>query len=229
MERLDALTPEPGETLKKNAVTCLFSPRATKDMLTWYADQISGAESAVMFTGAFGVSEILAPAFAEDRDFLRFILLEKPPTKKTKELLGRDRDLVIVYGNVLGEAFTANKKGELTLRRKIPGAAWRQLTEEREKAWQEFHREFARPDREVSKPEQKKDLHEKFGDAAKGADRSAKSGRTIEDVLAERTNRKGWRARRTAAERKADGSYRERERGEDDRGRSRQRDGYERD
>ena len=69
-------------------MTCLFSPRATKDMLTWYADRIRGAESAVMFTGAFGVSEILAPAFAEDRDFLRFILLEKPPSKKTRELLG---------------------------------------------------------------------------------------------------------------------------------------------
>lgn len=119
--QLDALTPEPGETIEKNAVTCLFSPRATKDMLTWYADRIRSAESAVMFTGAFGVSEILAPAFAEDRDFLRFILLEKPPSKKTKELLGRDRDLIIVYGNVLGEAFAANKKGELTVRRKIPG------------------------------------------------------------------------------------------------------------
>jgi phosphatidylserine/phosphatidylglycerophosphate/cardiolipin synthase-like enzyme len=121
VDHLEALTPEPGEALEKNAVTCLFSPRATKDMLTWYAEQIRGADSAVMFTGAFGVSEILAPAFAEDRDFLRFILLEKPPTKKTKELLGRDRDLIIVYGNVLGEAFTANKKGELAVRRKIPG------------------------------------------------------------------------------------------------------------
>lgn len=108
-------------------------------------------------------------------------------------------------------------------------AAWRQLTEEREKAWQEFHREFARPGREAPKPEHQKDLHEKFGDAAKGADRSNKSGRTIEDVLAERTNRQGWRARRSAAERKADGSYREREREKDDRGRGRQRDGYERD
>lgn len=108
-------------------------------------------------------------------------------------------------------------------------AAWRQLSEEREKAWREFHLEFVRPNREAAKPENQKELHEKFGDAAKGTDRSAKSPRTIEDVLAERTNRKGWRARRSAAERKADGSYRERDRVEDDRGRSRKRDGYERD
>ena len=118
---LDKLTPEPGAELDPNSVTCLFSPRSGKDMLEWYANRILEAKSSVMFTGGFGFNETLAPAFAEDRDFLRFVLLEKPPTAKTKGLLGPDHDLIVVYGNVLGESYIANKKGELTLRRKIPG------------------------------------------------------------------------------------------------------------
>ena len=118
---LDALTPDPGATLQDNTTTCVFSPRAKATLLDWYASRIRGANSCVMFTGGFGVTEKLAPAFAEDKDFLRFLLLEKPPTQKTKAALGNDHDLLIVYGNVLGEIWAANAKGELTLRRKIPG------------------------------------------------------------------------------------------------------------
>ncbi len=121
IDELAKLTPEPPEKLPKNSVTCLFSPRETRDMLDWYSRRILEAENAVMFTGGFGVSEFLAPAFAKDRDFLRFILLEKPPTKKAKKLLGPDRDLIVVYGNVLGQTYLANKKGELTRRKDIPG------------------------------------------------------------------------------------------------------------
>jgi phosphatidylserine/phosphatidylglycerophosphate/cardiolipin synthase-like enzyme len=115
------LTPDPPSSLALNRTTCLFSPRASAAMLDWYSERILGAASAVFYTGGFGVSEKLAPAFAKDQPFLRFLLLEKPPTKKTKALLGPDRDLVVVYGNVLGEIWKANAKGELTLRRSIPG------------------------------------------------------------------------------------------------------------
>lgn len=118
---LEELTPEPKDVLGASSITCLFSPRKTRNMLDWYAARITDAESAVMFTGGFGVSEYLAPAFAENKNALRFIMLEKPATKKTQELLGDDRGMIVVYGNVLGENYVAGKNGELTSRREIPG------------------------------------------------------------------------------------------------------------
>jgi phosphatidylserine/phosphatidylglycerophosphate/cardiolipin synthase-like enzyme len=121
VEKLAALTRDPGAELPKRSTTCLFSPRSSSAMLDWYAARILGANGMIMYTGGFGVTEKLAPALGKDRDFLRFILLEKPPTQKAAKLLGSDRDLVVVYGNVLGEIWTKNKKGELTLRRPIPG------------------------------------------------------------------------------------------------------------
>jgi phosphatidylserine/phosphatidylglycerophosphate/cardiolipin synthase-like enzyme len=120
--KLEVLTPDPGATLG-DGVTCLFSPRNSSRMLKWYGDQISAAQQVVMFTGAFGVNETLANAFAIDRDFLRYLVLEKPPTRKTQALLGAhgDKDIIVVPGQVLGEVWALNDKGEATLRRPIPG------------------------------------------------------------------------------------------------------------
>lgn len=119
---LEALTPDPEATLD-GGVSCLFSPRSGARMLKWYADRIRDAGQVVMFTGAFGVNEKLATAFAEDRDILRYIMLEKPPTRKTQALLSanHDRDIIVVPGQVLGEVWALNDKGEATLRRPIPG------------------------------------------------------------------------------------------------------------
>lgn len=92
--------------------TVVLSPRTSSKMLGWYSDRIRQAEHSVMFTAAFGVSKRLVPAFAEDRDFLRFILTEKKPRPETAELFKRDRDLLISMGSTLGrDAF----------QRKIPG------------------------------------------------------------------------------------------------------------
>ncbi len=120
---LEALTPDPAAALAPG-VTCLFSPRGSARMLKWYADRIRDAEQVVMFTGAFGVNEKLAASFAEDRDILRYVMLEKPPSKKTQALLSanHDRDIIVVPGQVLGEVWAFNDKGEATLRRPIPGA-----------------------------------------------------------------------------------------------------------
>jgi len=48
------------------------------------------------------------------------VLMEKPPTRKVATLFKGDRDIVVAYGNVLGQTYLPNKKGELTLRRNIP-------------------------------------------------------------------------------------------------------------
>jgi hypothetical protein len=90
-------------------------------MLSWYADRITDAHEAALFTGAFGVNEKLAEAFSGKREFVRFLPLEKPPSRKTQGLLGKDRGMQVVYGDVLGQGYQENKKGELTLRRDIPG------------------------------------------------------------------------------------------------------------
>jgi phosphatidylserine/phosphatidylglycerophosphate/cardiolipin synthase-like enzyme len=120
--KLEVLTPDPVAILG-DGVTCLFSPRNSSRMLKWYGDQISAAQQVVMFTGAFGVNETLANAFAIDRDFLRYLVLEKPPTRKTQALLGAngDKDIIVVPGQVLGEVWAVNDKGEATMRRPIPG------------------------------------------------------------------------------------------------------------
>lgn len=121
---LEALTPDPATPLP-TGVTSLFSPRGSARILKWYAEQIRQAKQVVMFTGAFGVNEKLAAAFAEDRDILRYVMLEKPPTRKTQALLSanHDRDIIVVPGQVLGEVWALNDEGEATLRRPIPGFA----------------------------------------------------------------------------------------------------------
>lgn len=119
-DAVEAITPDPPDDLPQG-ITALFSPRHRARMLKWYAQRIEGAREAVLFTGAFGVNEKLAAAFSKDRDFLRYLLLEKPPSRKTAALLGDDHDLITVSGNVLGEVWKENDKGELTLRRRIPG------------------------------------------------------------------------------------------------------------
>lgn len=120
-EKLDALTPQPGDELEAGTTTCLFSPRKTSKMLDWYAKRVSDATGAILYTGGFGVTDKLAVALSKEKDFLRYLLLEKPPTAKARKLLGSDRGIVTVYGNVLGEVWTRNKKGELTIRKEIPG------------------------------------------------------------------------------------------------------------
>jgi phosphatidylserine/phosphatidylglycerophosphate/cardiolipin synthase-like enzyme len=118
--RVEALTPHPSATLPAGT-TCVFSPRGDSSMLQWYAEQIRGAEELVLYAGGFGLDEKLALAIAEERDFLRYLLLEKPPRTKTKALLGNDPDLITVFGSVLGEVWVKDKHGELTIRREIPG------------------------------------------------------------------------------------------------------------
>jgi phosphatidylserine/phosphatidylglycerophosphate/cardiolipin synthase-like enzyme len=71
-----------------------------------------------MITTPFGVSEALIEPLAEDRDFLRYVLMEKPPTDKVRARLSRDKDLQYAYGAVLGEIYTF-RNGEPTARKPI--------------------------------------------------------------------------------------------------------------
>jgi len=114
---------------------------------------------------------------------------------------------------------------------------WRQLAAEREKVWSDYRKAFANPEVEQEIAGHQTSHRDQFRDAASGttkpenerrADKIKKDGADI-TPSAEKSSRRDWRARRSAAERKADGSYKKRDRDNDGGGRSRQRDRYDRD
>jgi phosphatidylserine/phosphatidylglycerophosphate/cardiolipin synthase-like enzyme len=118
-EKVLKLTPNPAALIAEKSVVRVFSPRAKADLLKWYSDRVEDAVNSVMFTAAFGVAKQLAPSIVADRDCLRFILMEKPPTKEFEAELKKDRrDLLFSYGDVLGEMYTF-KNGKPTARKKI--------------------------------------------------------------------------------------------------------------
>lgn len=113
-----AISPYPPALVAESSKTCVFSPRQTASMLNWYADRMSDATSSIMFTAAFTVADDFIEPLARDRDFLRFVLKEKPPTAVERKALSGDRDLQISYGAVLG-AQLAVKDGKIVHKRKV--------------------------------------------------------------------------------------------------------------
>jgi hypothetical protein len=111
---------------------------------------------------------------------------------------------------------------------------WRQLAAEREKVWSDYRKEFATPEPQQDKASQQQSHRDEFRGAASGttqdgakpADQNQGNG-VDRTPTTEKSVRRDWRARRSAAERKADGTYKKRDRGNDDGGRSRERDRHE--
>jgi hypothetical protein len=116
---------------------------------------------------------------------------------------------------------------------------WRQLAAERRKVWSDYRQEFAIKEAEQENAGQQQSHRDEFREAASGTTRAEakpeheRKGDQNQGNGADRTpateksTRRDWRARRSAAERKADGTYKERDRGNDDGGRSRERDRHE--
>ena len=113
-------------------------------------------------------------------------------------------------------------------------AVWRQLAAEREKVWSDYRQEFAIKEAAQENAGQQQSHRDEFREAASGnvKPERERSDDQIQGTGADRTlpveksTRRDWRARRSAAERKADGTYKKRDRGKDDGGRGRQRDRY---
>ncbi|GAB4514236.1 MAG: phospholipase D-like domain-containing protein [Roseibium sp.] len=90
--------PTPANAAAPAGTTTVFSPRRA-GMMEWYANRLGGARSGAMFTAAFGVATELAEKFGEDRDFLRFLLMERPDRNPDEQrLIERDRDTRIALG-----------------------------------------------------------------------------------------------------------------------------------
>ncbi|WP_425101834.1 phospholipase D-like domain-containing protein [Tropicibacter sp. S64] len=112
----EARTPPPPEQLPENSITPLFSPRSGSTELDWYGRRIEEAEQTVILTSAFGVTTRLARYFDNDRDYLRYVLMEQRSRGEgAQEMVERDRDTRVVFGQGLG--FTGSK-GRW---RKVPG------------------------------------------------------------------------------------------------------------
>lgn len=95
-------TPYPGDSLPDTGITPMFSPRQRSKMLDWYGNRLSQAQQVVMFTAAFGVTRRLAKHFDNDRDYLRFLLMErKNRNAETQAMLERDWDTRIALGEAL--------------------------------------------------------------------------------------------------------------------------------
>jgi len=95
-------TPFVGDNLPQTGITPIFSPRQRSKMLDWYGDRLEAADQTVMLTAAFGVTRRLAERFDNNRDFLRFLLMEKRNrSDETQAMLERDRDTRIALGAAL--------------------------------------------------------------------------------------------------------------------------------
>jgi len=64
-----------------NSVSAIFSPRADNGALEWYGERMGAATQSLGFTAAFGISSTLSPVLLENKDFLRFILVETEGNK----------------------------------------------------------------------------------------------------------------------------------------------------
>ena len=64
------------EQLPPAGTSAVFSPRANLDVLTWYADRMDAADTAVFLTAAFGVNDLFEEVLEEQKPYLRYVLLE---------------------------------------------------------------------------------------------------------------------------------------------------------
>ena len=113
------LTPNPPAVIGPKTIVQVFSPRAKSDLLKWYGDRALNSVGSVMFTAAFGVAKELVGPIAQQRDVLRFVLMEKPATTALKAQLTKDRSHVLLsYGVPLGELYKM-KDGKPTTRKRI--------------------------------------------------------------------------------------------------------------
>ena len=87
------------------AIGTVFSPRHGDRALQWYAKLMEQATSSVFLTAAFGVSKELKAVFAEDKPYLRYLLLDNRRGKIDTIARGieADRDNEVAAGAYIGE------------------------------------------------------------------------------------------------------------------------------
>lgn len=93
--------PVPEDLPPEKTTTTIFSPRTSIRALEWYAERMDRASTAVFLTAAFGVNDLFEGIFARDKDYLRYLLLEKADTHMDQ--LQVDKDVRIAIGDIFRE------------------------------------------------------------------------------------------------------------------------------
>lgn len=97
---VETMTPDPvGQPSR--GTTAIFSPRTGLAALKWYADSLNKAKQTIALTAAFGINPILAQVLEGDKDYLRYLLLEKRGSNY--DVYAADRDVLVSIGSHLEE------------------------------------------------------------------------------------------------------------------------------
>jgi phosphatidylserine/phosphatidylglycerophosphate/cardiolipin synthase-like enzyme len=98
-----ALSPNPANVVE-TGTTPIFSRRPSDRMLDWYGSRIRDAVTSSMFTGAFSVDPKILGPIAAPGTSMRFILLERPPTKEINAAVAKNpADVSVSFGSILGK------------------------------------------------------------------------------------------------------------------------------
>ncbi len=85
----------------KNGTYVFFSPRKSAAHLSNYADLILNAKEMVCMIFPFNIEDEFRNVFADDKEYLRYILFEK--AAEAKSVKSNDRDLMVTAGAVLSD------------------------------------------------------------------------------------------------------------------------------
>jgi phosphatidylserine/phosphatidylglycerophosphate/cardiolipin synthase-like enzyme len=88
-----------------SSVDAVFSPRSSLAALEWYAELLGQATESAFLTAPFGVSAQLAKVFEEDRDYPRYLILDKEDKRiaPVARKIEKDLDNEVAVGAYLGE------------------------------------------------------------------------------------------------------------------------------
>jgi phosphatidylserine/phosphatidylglycerophosphate/cardiolipin synthase-like enzyme len=78
--------------------------------LEWYAERMDAAETSLVLTAAFGINELIERVLEEDKDYLRYVLLER--RDEDMDVLSRDPDNRFAVGATYGETPLGNLLAE---------------------------------------------------------------------------------------------------------------------
>jgi len=96
-------TPDPAGAPAPSSMTPLFSPRSSLEVLKWYASRMDAAEGSVNLTAAFGVNPLLAEVLSKNKDYLRYLLLER--RGQNYDVYARDPDVRVSIGSKLDDDY----------------------------------------------------------------------------------------------------------------------------
>lgn len=89
----------------RNSVSTVFSPRRGVDALKWYAALMDQAKESVFLTSPFDISKQIQKVFENDKDYLRYLILdhENKRIAPVARSIEKDLDNELAVGSYFGE------------------------------------------------------------------------------------------------------------------------------